>query len=69
MEHNSILDSVLISRYDIYCPALFCSTIQYQYFTSGIRYYKFKMLFGIPRYSDQAQLTSYSLNFCEQCVQ
>ena len=25
---------------------------RYQYFTSGIWYYKFKMVFGIPRYFD-----------------
>ena len=37
---------------------------RYQYFTSGIRYYKFKTVSsGISQYFDQAQLTSYSQHF------
>ena len=38
------------------------SVKQYQYFTSNIWYYKFKTVFGIPRYFDQAQLTSNFVN-------
>ena len=37
---------------------------RYQYFTSGIRYYKFKIVFGTTRHFDQTQLTSYSWHFC-----
>ena len=33
------------------CRAI-SSVGQYQCFTSGIRYYKFKTVFGIPRYFD-----------------
>ena len=43
---------------------LISSVGRYQYFTSGIRYYKFKTVFGIPWYFDQTQLTSYSWHFC-----
>ena len=42
---------------------LYSSVGRYQYFTSGIRYYKFKTVFGIPQYFNQTQLTSYSWHF------
>ena len=45
-------------------PLVPTSVGQYQYFTSGIQYYKFKMVFDIPRYFDQTQITSYSWHFC-----
>ena len=44
---------------------MYVSVGQYQYFTSGIQYCKFKMVFSIPWYFDQTQLTSYSwLTMC-----
>ena len=43
---------------------IYSSVGRYQYFTFGIRYYKFKTVFDIPRYFDQTQLTSYSWHFC-----
>ena len=39
---------------------LHSSVGRYQHFTSGIQYYKFRTVFGITRYFDQAQLTSYT---------